>query len=85
MTAYGTVDSVPLNANPRMVREILKDEIGFDGFVVSDYENVLNLVTKQFIAENLKDASKLSIEAGNDMSNEYARILRLRVRTYREQ
>ncbi len=45
MTAYGTVDSVPLNANPRMVREILKDEIGFDGFVVSDYENVLNLVT----------------------------------------
>ena len=68
MTAYGSVDSVPLNANPRMVREILKDEIGFDGFVVSDYENVLNLVTKQFIAENLKDASKLSIEAGNDMS-----------------
>ena len=68
MTAYGTVDSVPLNANPRMVREILKDEIGFDGFVVSDYENVLNLVTRQFIAENLKDASKLSIEAGNDMS-----------------
>ena len=68
MTAYGTVDSVPLNANPHMVREILKDEIGFDGFVVSDYENVLNLVTRQFIAENLKDASKLSIEAGNDMS-----------------
>ena len=68
MTAYGSVDSVPLNANPRMVREILKDEIGFDGFVVSDYENVLNLVTRQFIAENLKDASKLSIEAGNDMS-----------------
>ena len=59
MTAYGTVDSVPLNANPRMVREILKDEICFDGFVVSDYENVLNLVTRQFIAENLKDASKL--------------------------
>lgn len=68
MTAYGSVDSVPLNANPRMVREILKDEIGFNGFVVSDYENVLNLVTRQFIAENLKDASKLSIEAGNDMS-----------------
>ena len=35
---------------------------------MSDYENVLNLVTRQFIAENLKDASKLSIEAGNDMS-----------------
>ncbi len=33
MTAYGSVDSVPLNANPRMVREILKDEIGFDGLL----------------------------------------------------
>lgn len=68
MTAYGSIDALPLTANKRMMREILKDEIGFKGFVVTDWENVRSLMTNQHITDNLKDASKIAVEAGNDMS-----------------
>ncbi len=68
MTAYGSIDASPLSANRRMLTEILKEELGFEGFVVTDWENVRSLVTKQHAAENLKQASKLAVEAGNDMS-----------------
>lgn len=68
MTAYGSIDALPLTVNKRMMREILKDEIGFDGFVVTDWENVRSLITNQHVAKNLSEASKKAVEAGNDMS-----------------
>ncbi len=68
MTAYGSIDTLPLTVNKRMMREILKDEIGFEGFVVTDWENIKSLVTKQRAAKDIKEASKKAVEAGNDMS-----------------
>ncbi len=68
MAAYGSIDALPLTVNKRMLREILKDEIGFDGFIVTDWENVGSLVTNQHVCENLTEASKKSVEAGIDMS-----------------
>lgn len=68
MTAYGSIDALPLTANRRILREILKDEIGFKGFVVTDWENVRSLVTKQHAAKDLTEASLKAVEAGNDMS-----------------
>lgn len=68
MTAYGSIDALPLTANKRMLTEILKDELGFEGFVVTDWENVKSLVKNQHVAENIKDASLMAVEAGNDMS-----------------
>ncbi|MBQ8301332.1 MAG: glycoside hydrolase family 3 C-terminal domain-containing protein [Clostridia bacterium] len=68
MTAYGSIDTLPLTANKRILNDILKDEIGFEGFVVTDYENVRSLVNKQFVAKDIKEASKMAVEAGNDMS-----------------
>lgn len=68
MTAYGSIDSQPITASKRLLREILKEEIGFDGFIVTDWENVRSLITNQHVTDNLTDASKLAVEAGNDMS-----------------
>lgn len=68
MTAYGSIDAFPLTANKHILREILKDELGFEGFVVTDWENVKSLVTKQRAAKDIKEASKKAVEAGNDMS-----------------
>lgn len=68
MTAYGSVDSLPITANKRLLTEILKDECGFEGFVVTDWENVRALKTNQKIADSIKTASKIAVEAGNDMS-----------------
>ncbi len=68
MTAYGSIDSLPLTANKRILRELLKDETGFEGFIVTDWENILSLVTKQHVAADVREASKKAVEAGNDMS-----------------
>lgn len=68
MTGYGSIDALPLTANKHMMTDILKNEIGFKGFVVTDWENVRSLVTNQHVAENLSEASKMAVEAGNDMS-----------------
>lgn len=67
MTAYGSIDGTPFTASERSLKTILKDELGFDGFVVTDWDNVNSLVTRQFVAENLEDASLLAANAGNDM------------------
>ena len=68
MTAYGSIDSVSVTTSHRWLTEILKDELGFDGFVVTDWENFRSLYRGQKVAENMDDACIMGIEAGNDMS-----------------
>ncbi len=67
MTAYGSIDGHSFTADPKTMKTILRDEMGFDGFVVTDWNNCLSLVTQQFVAENIEDASIQSATAGNDM------------------
>lgn len=67
MTAYGFIDGTPLTADGHMLKDILKDELGFDGVVVTDWANVTSLVNRQHIAENADEASLLAAQAGNDM------------------
>ena len=67
MTAYGSIDGTPFTASPRAMREILRDELGFSGFVVTDWDNVASLVQKQFVATDIDEASLLAARAGNDM------------------
>ncbi len=67
MTAYHSVDGVPMTANRTLLTDVLKDELGFDGFVVTDWDNVRSLVTRQFVAADLRDATRMAVVAGNDM------------------
>jgi beta-glucosidase len=67
MTAYHSVDGVPMTANRTLLNDVLKDELGFDGFVVTDWDNVRSLVTRQFVAADLRDATRMAVVAGNDM------------------
>ena len=67
MTAYGSVDGVPLTANRRILHDLLRDELGFDGFVVTDWDNTQSLVTKQHTSPDLEHASVTTVNAGNDM------------------
>ena len=68
MTAYGSIDASPLTTSHRWMTEILKEELGFDGFVVTDWTNIEFLVSGQQVAEDLKTATADAINAGNDMS-----------------
>ncbi len=67
MTAYGSIDGTPFTASERAMREILRGELGFAGFVVTDWDNVASLVEKQFVAKDIEEASLLAARAGNDM------------------
>ena len=67
MTAYGSLDGTPLTANRRIMHDILRNELGFDGFVITDWDNTRSLTWLQHICGNMADAAVAAAKAGNDM------------------
>lgn len=66
MTSFNTLDRVPSSANQWLMRDILRDEMGFDGALISDYSAVSELIPHG-IAKDFAHAAQLAIEAGVDM------------------
>ena len=66
MTAFNELNGVPATGNKFIFRDILRDEWGFKGFVVTDYTAINELVQHGF-AENEKRATEIAIKAGVDM------------------
>jgi beta-glucosidase len=66
MSAYMDLNNVPAAGNKWLLTEVLRDEWGFKGFVVSDAMAVGNLVVQHF-ARDRKDAALRALTAGNDM------------------
>ncbi len=62
------INGVPGHVNHQILTEILRNELGFKGFVVSDWEDIKKLVTMWRIAADEKEATRMSIMAGVDMS-----------------
>lgn len=67
MTAYGSIDGTPLTVNKKALRTILREEMGFDGLTVTDWDTVNALIRRQKVCKDHGDASRLAAEAGNDM------------------
>ena len=68
MVNSGEVNGVPGHINKRLLTEILRDEMKFDGFVVTDWDDINKLVSAWKIAATTKEATRMAIMAGNDMS-----------------
>ena len=66
MNAYNEIDGIPCAASEELLTRILRDELGFEGIVVSDYYAVVMLRQNHFIAETKEDAAKLALRAGMD-------------------
>jgi len=66
MTAYNAIDGVPCTANPFLLKDILRDQWGFQGFVVSDLGSVNGLAGNHGIAGSLAEAAELALNAGVD-------------------
>lgn len=66
MASFNSIDGVPGHANPHTLTEILHEELGFDGFVVGDYNGVRELVPHGVAADSA-DAARLALGAGVDM------------------
>jgi beta-glucosidase len=67
MSAYHDVDGVPTSADPWLLTEILRDQWGFDGTVVSDYWSVPFLASMHRIAATAQDAGQIALAAGVDV------------------
>lgn len=66
MTSFNELDGVPATASKWLMTDILRDEWGFDGFVVTDY-TAINELIPHGVASNLKEAAELALHAGVDM------------------
>ncbi|MGW0664201.1 glycoside hydrolase family 3 N-terminal domain-containing protein [Streptodolium elevatio] len=67
MNSLADWDGVPAAADPRVFRELLRDELGFDGTVVSDWLSIENLVTHHRAARDAREAAVLGLRAGIDV------------------
>jgi len=68
MINSGEINGVPGHVNHHILTTILRKELGFDGFVVSDWEDIKKLVTTWRIAATEKEATRMAVMAGIDMS-----------------
>lgn len=66
MSSFNTLSGIPATANRYTLTEVLKDKWGHDGFVVSDWDAVMQLEL-QGMAENGKEAALLAFKAGLEM------------------
>jgi beta-glucosidase len=67
MTGYQSMDGVPSTANSWLLTDVLRNEWGFEGVLVTDWDNVGRLVHEQKVAATYTDAAIMAIRAGNDL------------------
>ncbi|MBP5689457.1 MAG: glycoside hydrolase family 3 C-terminal domain-containing protein [Bacteroidales bacterium] len=67
MSSYNSVDGIPASANAKLLKDILKDEWGFGGYVVSDYGAVSIIHSNFSMAASEEDALAMSLENGLDL------------------
>ncbi|NOT47273.1 MAG: beta-glucosidase, partial [Acidobacteria bacterium] len=68
MVNSAEINGTPGHINKHVLTDILKGELKFDGFVVTDWEDIKKLVTFWKVAPDEKEATRMAIMAGNDMS-----------------
>ena len=78
MTSFNTVNGIPASINRWLMRDILREEMGFDGVLISDFSAILETIAHG-CSEDSREAAVKALEAGVDidmMTNVYAANLR---------
>ncbi len=68
MTAHNEVDGIPAHGSKYLMEDLLRKEMNFKGFIVSDWLDVKRMHDYHKVAETLNDAFFLSVDAGMDMN-----------------
>jgi beta-glucosidase len=66
MPSFTDLNGVPMTANPALLGDVLRGELGFDGVIVSDYHAIAELLNHG-VAGDLAEAAALSLKAGVDI------------------
>lgn len=78
MTAFNDNDGIPMTGNTRLIRDILRQEWGWDGMIVSDWESIREMIAHGFCQDEVEAAYKAAV-AGVDVemvSETYIRNLK---------
>ena len=65
-----SINGVPVHANRQLLTEWLKEDLEWDGMLITDWADINNLYTRERIAANKKEAIEIAINAGIDMAME---------------
>jgi beta-glucosidase len=68
MVSSGEINGTPVHASKHLITDILKTELGFTGVVVTDWKDIIYLHTRHKVAETKRDAVRIAVMAGIDMS-----------------
>ncbi|MFM7216673.1 MAG: glycoside hydrolase family 3 protein, partial [Bacteroidota bacterium] len=68
MINSGEINGTPVHADRTIVTDLLRDELGFTGVAVTDWEDIYKLVDVHHVAADRRSAVKMAIDAGIDMS-----------------
>ncbi len=66
MTSFNELDGVPVTGNEFLLKKILRDEWGFDGFVVTDYTSINEMIPHGVVSDSA-EAGALALNSGVDM------------------
>ena len=67
MAAHNEINGVPCHGNSWLLKDLLRDELGFDGFVVSDWMDIERMHLYHHWMPSVEEAFRVSVEAGIDM------------------
>lgn len=67
MPAYSEIDGVPMHASRYWLTDVLRDELGFDGFTTADFGAVEMLKSSQHVAQTYVEAGEMALRAGLDV------------------
>ncbi len=67
MLNSGAVNGVPGHIDRYLITDVLKNELGLKGFVITDWGDINRLVENHFVAKDTREAAKLAVLAGVDM------------------
>jgi len=68
MVNSSSINGVPVHASHRFLTEWLKEDLNWDGVILTDWADIDNLYKREMVAKDKKDAIRIAINAGIDMS-----------------
>ncbi len=68
MVNSGSINGVPVHASWEYLTKWLKEDLQWDGMIVTDWADIINLYQRERVAKDKKDAIRIAINAGVDMS-----------------
>lgn len=68
MVNSGSINGVPVHASYEYLTKWLKQDLNWDGMIITDWADINNLFTREKVAKDKKDAIRIAINAGIDMS-----------------